>query len=281
MNRLSTLIIEHGLSKRCHAILRSAKPSYSLVLTPGQPEAAASRFGGLPLLARDQAWPRRPDGRPLTFLGQINVAELPSGPSRQLLPDQGLLSFFYDVGEQPWGLNLADRTGWHVAHARDPHAAVPRSEDGLELVLPSCAVQILPDVTIPAFRSIEILPLCLDDDELDRYEQLRDAVVSRAHSEAVHRVLGHPDAIQGCMQRGCQFESRGLELPEGVYSWCEHPRAEELMPGAHDWRLLLQIDSDPALDVMWGDAGRIFFWIPEDALLGGRFDETWLALQCY
>jgi hypothetical protein len=25
------------------------------------------------------------------------------------------------------------------------------------------------------------------------------------------------------MQRGCQFESRGLELPEGVYSWYEHP----------------------------------------------------------
>jgi uncharacterized protein YwqG len=52
------------------------------------------------------------------------------------------------------------------------------------------------------------------------------------------------------------------------------------MPGAHDWRLLLQLDSDPALDVMWGDAGRIFFWIPEDAPLGRRFDETWLSLQC-
>jgi hypothetical protein len=76
-------------------------------------------------------------------------------------------------------------------YARHPEAAVPRAEGGLELVLASCSVQILPEVTIPAFRSIEIVPPCLDDDELDPYEQLRDAVASRAHSKAVHRVLGH------------------------------------------------------------------------------------------
>jgi hypothetical protein len=39
------------------------------------------------------------------------------------------------------------------------------------------------------------------------------------------------------------------------------PRAASLRPGAADWMLLLHVDSDDALGWMWGNAGRLSFWI--------------------
>jgi uncharacterized protein YwqG len=32
---------------------------------------------------------------------------------------------------------------------------------------------------------------------------------------------------------------------------------------------------------MWGDAGRIYFWIQEQDLKNRDFAKVWLVLQCY
>ena len=50
--------------------------------------------------------------------------------------------------------------------------------------------------------------------------------------------------------------------------------------GAKDWRLLLQMDSDDDLDVMWGDAGILYFWIQADEARRGDFSNAWMILQC-
>jgi len=31
---------------------------------------------------------------------------------------------------------------------------------------------------------------------------------------------------------------------------------------------------------MWGDLGRIYYWIRDDDLAARRFDRSWLVLQC-
>lgn len=33
-------------------------------------------------------------------------------------------------------------------------------------------------------------------------------------------------------------------------------------------------------NMMWGDVGRIYFWIREQDLKNFDFDKTWLILQC-
>ena len=58
-------------------------------------------------------------------------------------------------------------------------------------------------------------------------------------------------------------------------------RAKELRNGAADWRLLLQIDTDDDLGVMWGDGGILYAWIREEDARAGRFDRTWVVLQCH
>jgi uncharacterized protein YwqG len=57
------------------------------------------------------------------------------------------------------------------------------------------------------------------------------------------------------------------------------PQLETLTDvNANAWRLLLQVDSHD--DMMWGDVGMVYFWIPDEALRERAFDRTWLILQC-
>lgn len=80
------------------------------------------------------------------------------------------------------------------------------------------------------------------------------------------------------MELECQLVSNGIYC--GSPSGYEDPRAEALRAGSMRWRLLLQVDSDDDLQVMWGDAGMLYFWVDEEAARAGRFENVWLVLQC-
>ena len=91
---------------------------------------------------------------------------------------------------------------------------------------------------------------------------------------------GFPNPVQGdAMELECQLASNGIYA--GEPSANEEPRAKALADGAGDWRLLLQVDSDDSLNVMWGDAGILYFWIREQDARARRFDRAWLVLQCH
>ena len=69
----------------------------------------ATRFGGKPDVPPDFVWPTYEDesydhvvkDRPLTFLAQFNCEELAQFDKEHLLPDHGLLSFFYETAMTP------------------------------------------------------------------------------------------------------------------------------------------------------------------------------------
>jgi uncharacterized protein YwqG len=42
----------------------------------------------------------------------------------------------------------------------------------------------------------------------------------------------------------------------------------------------LQIDSEEAAGMMWGDVGRIYFLIRRDDLRERRFEKSWAGLEC-
>jgi uncharacterized protein YwqG len=58
------------------------------------------------------------------------------------------------------------------------------------------------------------------------------------------------------------------------------PRAEGLKKDANQWILLFQIDSIDKAGMMWGDVGRVYFWIKKDDLEKKDFDKIWFVLQC-
>ena len=92
-----------------------------------------------------------------------------------------------------------------------------------------------------------------------------------------HQMGGYPHPVQGDdMELECHLASNGIYVgsSEGYAS----DAAKQLESGRADWRLLLQIDSDDA--VIWGDVGKLYFWIREQDARAGDFSAAWLVLQC-
>ena len=75
---------------------------------PRRGESERSFFGGAPIAPTGFTWPRPKDGngRPFSFLMQIDCAAVPASGRRGLLPDRGVLYFFLDL---VWGQTDAFR----------------------------------------------------------------------------------------------------------------------------------------------------------------------------
>jgi uncharacterized protein YwqG len=100
---------------------------------------------------------------------------------------------------------------------------------------------------------------------------------SPPHDPPVHRLGGVPHEIQNPMEAECELVRRG-EDPHAL----PYARQEEVAGEAKArWRLLLQVDSDDAAGLMWGDAGMLYYWIRDDDLAARRFDRAWCVMQCY
>ena len=89
---------ECGLAERWPRLRALARPCHAVELGPDADldRLGASRLGGLPDLPAGMAWPER-DGGLLTFIGQINLGEVPRLPTP--LPENGILYFFLGVDE--------------------------------------------------------------------------------------------------------------------------------------------------------------------------------------
>jgi uncharacterized protein YwqG len=89
---------------------------------------------------------------------------------------------------------------------------------------------------------------------------------------------GYADQIQGDLGLEAQLVTNGIYCGDG--RGYERGRKKGLDAGAVDWRLLLQVDSEPRASMYWGDSGRLYFMIHKDDLRRRRFDNVWLILQC-
>jgi uncharacterized protein YwqG len=258
----------------------------------------ATKLGGLPDLPVGAAWPIRPAysypqgkhdylqdstriPKPLSFLAQINLADVASQGCDLPLPEAGLLLFFYDADTQPWGFDPHDSVGtrvWFVPKGTsiDRSFSSPLEPSPVRLLqclasegLPSrdCAMDRMegqPGYSPEAF-----------DNALDKLsDEDREAI-----SYGGHVFGGWPHPIQNPMELECELATNGINAggPEGYAD----PRVVKLRQSAVDWRLLLQLDSDNDLNWTWGDVGRLYVWCRESEISARRFERCWTILQCY
>jgi uncharacterized protein YwqG len=214
-----------------------------------------SRVGGRPDLTADLAWPRH-DNASLAFLAQVNLREVAAAAPDVPLPRNGYLWFFCDAAK--WDFS----SGGAVVLYRDDAARLQpvSAPDDLprKFVFTNCAVTMEYYQDVPDHEDVDGLMPALGNDEgkLEAYLELREYLNDGTNDASPHKLLGYANAIQGRMEAEC-------------------------VPGAHDWRLLLQVDSDANAGMMWGDAGRVYFWIRDEDLRAARFDRTCAVLQCY
>ena len=263
----------------------------SIRLIPTHPEyeedrsLGRTRVGGLPDLPVGAEWPRfssrsldRPanwwrsenwekcDGRPYSFLGQINLSEVAPFDIDGALPDSGLLSCFYI---DPWyASDIMDDYDETALVQLNPSGDLRRCQSPSDLPAAQQygSVTVVPrlEFTVPA--PDDLISTSLTKERI--YEHLNDwgelaETVSAAqgfgptqgvNTVPQHRMLGYPQLIQA-------FGS-----PE-------------------DARLLLQIDNDCCYagsydtGMHWGDAGRAFFWLRPDDLRNHRLAVAWASSE--
>jgi uncharacterized protein YwqG len=80
------------------------------------------------------------------------------------------------------------------------------------------------------------------------------------------------------MELECQLTSHGINT--GGSEAYHSDQAHALSAGAEDWLLLLQVDSDDDAGMMWGDSGRLSFWIRKQDAASNDFTKVWMVLQC-
>lgn len=250
-----------------------ALPSLQLVSA----SSGRSRVGGLPQLGDAFAWPSR-DGRPLSFLAQIDLEEARAADGLVWLPDRGMLFFFYQADDGPWGFSPDDKDSWAVLFDAAPERA------DLERRPPEPAPMQFPEYPV-SFRARQSLPsperLETDTSALDEadWEVLQAAIDLDGYDPPWHQIGGWPRPVQNDdMEVECQLASNGVDCggPEGSRS----EKAIALRPGATEWRLLLQLDSDDDSEMMWGDSGILYFWIREADARAGDFSKACMILQC-
>lgn len=254
--------------------------------------ASRTRIGGLPLVPQNFVYPYFTDpedgvSRPLSFLAQIDLAEIAPLDREQLLPDHGILSFFYELENEPWGYSPEHigcaKVYWFEEASALRETPLPDSLDPA-FVIPQIAVETgafadYPDYTEGGehFGLDAILP---DSDRA--YEQYQELRTAEFADDTRTKLLGYADIVQDDMLYQCEYIARGYSLADGMP---DIPADKEAEIAAHetDWVLLFQFDSVDTEDfeLMLGDCGRIYFYIRKEDLAARRFDRVHLILQCY
>lgn len=263
------------LSKHRHEIEGLLMPSVRLTSRAADEAAVgvgASKLGGLPDLAADQAWPLW-KGLPMSFVAQINLSQMSPYDVGHLLPKTGLLLFFYDSNQQDSGSEATQRGQWQIIFYTGDPAKLQRTVAPATLPakgrFKSCALDGMTEFTLPLDPSA--FGLMWDEADSNRYSDFMTTYPSPEDRKTTHhRLLGYTDQIQDDMHTQVEIESRGLKSDQV---------SADITRNALHWQLLLQIDSDEKSGMNWANNGMLYFWIAEGDLKAQKFDNVWLVMQ--
>ena len=211
--------------------------------------------------------------KPLSFIAQINLSETSQYDAEKLLPESGLLYFFYSAEQDSWGFDYRDKNSFKVIYWDGNFDELQRTDFPKDLpeyaCYNACSVEIKSEYSLP----------CEHDVYENFTDEESDMFLGNVYDDGnVNKLLGYSDNIQGEMELTCELVTNGLYC--GDSSGYNDPKRKLLEPNAKNWRLLLQIDSNEENDMMWGDCGRLYFWIKKDDLLNRNFDKSWFNFQC-
>lgn len=259
-------------------LIAAAQSSLRLKPAPDDDDLITrSRIGGEPDLPAGFDWPASAGGVSLSFLAQIDLFDLEGTAIGGNFTNGGILSFFYDADQQPWGFDPKDRDGWRVFHfAKDQSLLRMETPEDVETYCQFAANPLRFEEEL----TFEDLSQNGDEHGLtdDEHERCFDFQANVYGDDPIHRMLGYPQLVQGDWKLECQLASNGIYVggPEGYQS----PQAQQLSAGADEWMLLLQLDSDDDIGFMWGDLGRLYFCITKNDLAKMDFSKVWAILQC-
>lgn len=255
-----------------------------------------SKIGGKPDLPKDFQWfyykgedyKKIVENRPLSFLMQINCEEVHKYDKESLLPEKGMLYFFYELFTMTWGFSPQDRGSAKVFYYDgEIEDLVPA--DFPEDMEKDC---IIPESKIN-FESMNDYPIdFLDyydpddsDEEMDRKEkEFEKELDELGYKTDTTKLLGHPELIQGEYWEECEgVAGKNIYYGSAPIKYGSDEVKKSIKENAKDWILLMQVSELEIGDygLYFGDSGKIYFNIRKEDLKNKNFDNVWLILQCY
>jgi uncharacterized protein YwqG/predicted DNA-binding WGR domain protein len=249
----------------------------------------STKLGGDPDLPAGEPWPTwsGPAGgsavKPMRFFAQVDLSDVAgAAPIDVGLPKSGILSFFADFGEHGGilGLYKDEQDGCRVLFT-PPGTQLERRRSPVSALTPGALLAI----GVWTWPSDPPPSVELPDDEFDALDQLdqdyertlEDRLPSGWSLGGRHQVGGHARHIQHPVEEevvqavgGCWNRSGRFDLE----------RWEEIKDQVADWRLVLQLDSDDGLGLMWGDAGTIYWAVRRIDIAKGAWSAAMFNFQC-
>lgn len=255
-----------------------------------------SKIGGKPYLPKDFIWPYY-QKLPLSFLAQINLEEVSSLDKDNLLPDKGMLYFFYELETQEWGYKPQDKDCAKVFYYEDTTNFTlidfPKDMENY-CKIPEFKVNFKSNISLPSYEDFDNLNERekilekykifenfkeFENKLFDDYSDICDEYMQSLDN--CTKLLGYPDIIQNSMEEECAAVTRGINLGGIGYLYLKKYH-DEIRKASEDWILLFQMDTIETNDyeLMFGDCGHIYFWIRKEDLKNKNFENIWLILQC-
>ncbi len=227
-----------------------------------------SKIGGSPDLPINWQLPTY-QGKPLAFVAQVNLDEIPAQIRNPMLPQTGILYFFSVFAWQLPDGDLHPDIDWdsyknpnfsQVLYWRGGGELIRRPIPETLKTFKPAKVTFLEMFSFPRAddyrRDVALQDMQWTEDEFARFDELGFdfdfLIFQQIGRTPQHKLLGYADVIQNrCVDAG--------------------------------WRLLFQIDSDYHqlhTDMMWGDGGMIYFMIETDKLTPTYQDFTHVLSDC-
>lgn len=221
-----------------------------------------SKVGGQPYFPKGMVWPTDPGGQELFFLAQINFAEM---PALAPFPTQGIVQFFIS-DDDLYGMDFDDGENPDTFRVLF-HAEVMQDTAKLRADFPPLRDYELlphhPDECYPLVFSMEDEVMPMTD---YRFAQVFGGDFFQQFGEKEWDVTD---------EFGKAVRAEGHKIGGYAYFTQDDPRrADDPM------LLLLQLDSDEHMDLMWGDMGVGHFFIREKDLVAQDFSRVLYDWDC-
>ena len=267
-----------GLARLIKDIDALAKSSIRLTTTAvdeASLDVGVSKLGGVPDVPPDFVWPEW-KGLPQSFIAQIRLEDAHPFDVDGVLPEQGMLWFFYDAQQQTFGADPADKGGWFVLFVEHPttfqRATVPATLPTTSQ-FQTCTISFYSEITLSLQPHLEVENFDWTDEEQQKYETFIATFPTPKDRATIHnRLLGNPETLQDDMRLQCQYASNGV-------TDSSDSKADELAKGALEWQLLFQMDSDEHAGMRWANTGLLYYWLKKADLQARHFNASWLVLQ--
>ena len=249
----------------------------------------STKIGGDPDLAAGEPWPAWSGPvagsavRPLRFFAQIDLSDVAkAAPVDVGLPQSGLLSFFADFGDEDGilGLYQDEQEGCRVLFT-PAGTKLDRRASPISVLTPGA---LLP-MGVWTWPSDPPSGVELPDDEFDALDQLGQDYEGMLERRLPggwslggrHQIGGHARYIQHPVEEEVVQAVGGCWTRTGRF---DLGRWEEIKGQVADWRLVLQLDSDDDLGLMWGDVGTIYWAARPSDIAKGTWSAAMFNFQC-